>query len=58
MPMSEDRPYTTSRAILEAIAGGKLKLPIGLKLPLAQAAEAHRLMEARQTTGKILLEVD
>jgi NADPH:quinone reductase len=45
------------RHVLEAIAAGKLKLPIGLKLPLEQAAEAHRQMEARQTVGKILLTV-
>jgi NADPH2:quinone reductase len=28
---------------------------IGLELPLAQAAEAHRDLEARRTTGKVLL---
>ncbi len=45
------------REVLGAIAGGKLRLPIGLKLPLAEAAEAHRRLEARQTTGKVLLTV-
>jgi NADPH2:quinone reductase len=34
---------------------GKLKLRIGKTFPLAQAAEAHRLMEARQSTGKLVL---
>jgi NADPH:quinone reductase-like Zn-dependent oxidoreductase len=29
----------------------------GLKLPLADAAEAHRRIEARSTAGKILLMV-
>ena len=37
------------------IRAGALKLRIGLELPLAQAAEAHRQLEGRATTGKILL---
>jgi NADPH2:quinone reductase len=37
------------------IAEGKLKVNIGLELPLAQAAEAHRALEGRRTTGKVLL---
>jgi len=28
---------------------------IAARLPLAEAQEAHRLMEARQVTGKLLL---
>jgi hypothetical protein len=36
----------------------KLRIVIGLRLPLAQAAEAHRRMEGRETVGKILLTVD
>jgi NADPH:quinone reductase len=45
------------RQVVEWVATKKLKLPVGLKLPLAQAAEAHRRMEARETVGKILLAV-
>ena len=41
--------------VLSWIATGQLRLHIGLKLPLAQAAEAHRRMEARETVGKILI---
>ena len=37
------------------IAAGKLKVRVFRELPLAQAAEAHRLLESRQTTGKLLL---
>ena len=44
-----------AKQVMEWIATRKLKLPIGLKLPLARAADAHRKMEARETTGKILL---
>jgi len=44
--------------VMNWIADDKLKIVIGLKLPLAQAAEAHRRMEGRETVGKILLTVD
>ncbi len=37
------------------IASGALKLRIHRMLPLAEAAEAHRLLESRATSGKILL---
>jgi NADPH2:quinone reductase len=55
--------YIATRAELLARAGevlgwiqrGTLKVRIERELPLAQAAEAHRLLEARQTTGKVLL---
>ncbi|HXG92085.1 MAG TPA: quinone oxidoreductase [Blastocatellia bacterium] len=44
--------------VVEWVASGKLKLTIGLTLPLAEAAEAHRRMEGRETVGKIILTVD
>lgn len=44
--------------VLEWISSGKIHLRIGLKLPLEKAAEAHRRLEDRQTTGKILLIVE
>jgi NADPH2:quinone reductase len=37
------------------IAEGKLKPVIGQTYPLADAADAHRAMLARGTTGKIVL---
>ena len=37
------------------IAAGKLKLRIAHTYPLKDAAQAHRDLEARQTTGKLLL---
>jgi NADPH2:quinone reductase len=36
-------------------ANGKLKLRIESTLPLQDAAEAHRLLEGRKTTGKVVL---
>lgn len=37
------------------LATGALKLRIDRQLPLAEAAEAHRLLAGRQTAGKLLL---
>ena len=39
------------------VAGGKLSVRVGARFPLADAAEAHRQMEARKTTGKVILTV-
>lgn len=41
--------------VLKWIAQGKLKLHIHKVYPLADAAEAHRDLEGRSTTGKLLL---
>jgi NADPH2:quinone reductase len=41
--------------VLGWIAAGRLRLYIGRELPLAEAAEAHRALEGRRTTGKVLL---
>ncbi|HEY1372799.1 MAG TPA: quinone oxidoreductase [Candidatus Binatia bacterium] len=37
------------------IEGGRLKVHIGETFPLERAAEAHRLLASRATTGKLLL---
>ena len=44
-------------AVLQWIESGKLSLRIDRTYPLAEAAAAHRDLEARRTTGKLLLEV-
>lgn len=41
--------------VLTWINEGKVKLRIGKIFPLAEAAEAHRQLEGRATTGKVLL---
>ena len=46
-----------SRAVLGAIKQRWLKLRIDHVLPLAEAANAHRMLEGRQTMGKIVLKV-
>ncbi len=44
-----------ARELFEALASGKFKLKIGATYALADAAQAHRDLEARRTTGSILL---
>jgi len=46
-----------SRDVLHAIKEGWLKLRIDHVLPLADAGKAHRLLEGRQSMGKIVLKV-
>jgi NADPH:quinone reductase len=44
-----------TRAVFGMIADGKLKLRIAKEYPFAEAAEAHRGLESRKLSGKILL---
>ena len=55
--------YVRTRELLLALAGevfdlvrdGKLDVRIGARYPLAEAARSHEDLEARRTTGKLLL---
>lgn len=52
------RPDVAVAAVTELcqdVADGRVKVSIGHVLPLAEAAEAHRLLEARQVIGKVVL---
>lgn len=42
-------------SVLGAIRAGELSIRIGATFPLAEAAEAHRQLTGRATTGKVLL---
>jgi NADPH:quinone reductase len=44
-----------ANTVLSWLADGSLKVHIGHEYPLRDAAEAHRALESRATTGKILL---
>ncbi|CAN5581927.1 hypothetical protein BH24DEI1_BH24DEI1_13130 [soil metagenome] len=44
-----------AQTMLRHLAEGNLQVPITATLPLEDAAEAHRLIESRTTTGKLLL---
>jgi NADPH2:quinone reductase len=43
--------------LFKAWKDGKLKVTIDREIPLADAAEAHRILEGRGTRGKLLLQV-
>jgi NADPH2:quinone reductase len=55
--------YTATRAellsragdLFEMVGAGQLRVRIGRTFPLAQAADAHRALDGRETTGKVLL---
>jgi NADPH2:quinone reductase len=43
--------------VMSHVAAGRLKVRVSGRYPLAEAAEAHRALEGRRTTGKLLLNV-
>ena len=45
----------SARELFRIVAAKKVKLRIGQRYPLAQAAQAHRDLEARKTTGSTVL---
>lgn len=57
--------YTATRAellrragdVLRWVGAGELDVRIGARYPLAQARRAHEDLQARRTTGKLLLEI-
>jgi len=52
---SREELVARSKAVFDMIASGKLKLRIEHTYPLAEAQRAHRDLEGRKTTGKLLL---
>ena len=53
----QDRAEFELRAgeVLGAVEKGELSVRIGAEYPLADASKAHRALEGRKTTGKVLL---
>jgi NADPH2:quinone reductase len=47
----------SAERLFEMILSGKVKVQIGARFPLADAAEAHRALEGRKTTGSTVLVV-
>jgi NADPH:quinone reductase len=43
--------------LFEVVGSGAVKIRIGQRYPLAEAAQAHRDLEARKTTGSTVLEI-
>jgi NADPH:quinone reductase len=47
----------SAAALFEVVRSGKVRIDIGQRFPLSQAAEAHRALEARETTGSTVLTI-
>jgi NADPH:quinone reductase len=54
--IKRDQLLKRANAVLKAIDEGWLKLRVDHVLPLEQASEAHKLLEGRQTIGKVILQ--
>lgn len=54
---TRDELMTRARDLFTWIADGSVKIRINHTFPLADAVKAHQELEARRTTGKVLLEV-
>lgn len=53
--LSADERRWRASEIFQAALDGSLSVRIGARYPLAEAAQAHRDLQARKTTGKVLL---
>lgn len=54
IPTAEEMRASAER-LFEMIAGGTIEVKIGARFPLNQAADAHRAIESRATTGSTVL---
>jgi NADPH:quinone reductase len=55
--LTRDELLWRSGDVLNGVASGALRLRIDRTYPLAQVADAHRALESRATTGKLLLKI-
>ncbi len=46
---------SASAELFELVRNGKVKIEVGRTFPLGEAAQAHRELEARRTTGSVVL---
>lgn len=53
--LTRDETLWRAGEVFGAAASGRLHVPIGATYRLAEAADAHRALEGRRTTGKVLL---
>jgi NADPH2:quinone reductase len=52
---TRDRLLEASTALFDVISKGVVKIRVNQRYPLAEAAQAHRDLEARKTTGQTIL---
>jgi NADPH2:quinone reductase len=56
MARDPERVYAAVPELSRMLAGGDLEVVVGQTFALADAADAHRALENRETTGKVVLE--
>jgi NADPH:quinone reductase-like Zn-dependent oxidoreductase len=52
---SKNASVTELRTVMDLVAEGRLKPVVHATFPLAEAAEAHRVVGSREIFGKVLL---
>ncbi|MEM6847062.1 MAG: quinone oxidoreductase [Pseudomonadota bacterium] len=52
---TRERLEANAADLFAAVASGQVRIPVNHRVPLAQAADAHRALESRQTTGATVL---
>jgi NADPH2:quinone reductase len=52
---ARDELRQSAAELFDMVISGRLKIEIGQRLPLSEAAEAHRLLESRATSGSTVL---
>jgi NADPH2:quinone reductase len=52
---TRDELVQRSNELLGLVNDGSLKVRIGAEFPLVRAADAHRALASRKTTGKVVL---
>lgn len=52
---TRDELLARTDELFALVAAGRLDVRVGARFPLAEAADAHRALEGRATTGKVLL---
>lgn len=55
--LTRDETRWRAGEVFSAAADRRLQVPIGAEFSLAKAAAAHRALEGRQTTGKVILTI-
>ena len=54
---SNEDLYASAASLIDVVSSGAVKITVNQSYPLKDAAQAHRDLEARKTTGSTILDV-